>query len=71
MINKDDDKQIHSGNPDYENYSPHRDEVRQDLFCKRTGAIQFIKTGEIAGTDPQSPNYCAMRLLWDSTPKVR
>jgi hypothetical protein len=65
---KVDGKWIHFGNPEYEDYSTHRDKVRQDSYCKRAGAIQY-KTGGLAGNDPNSPNYYAMRLLWDCTPK--
>lgn len=58
---------IHFGHPDYEDFTIHRDPVRQRAYCKRAGGIRG-KDGRYTGNDPESPNYYAMRLLWDCVP---
>ena len=59
-----DNKWIHFGHSSYEDYTTHRDPVRQKSYCKRAGAIRD-KHGRLSGNDKGSPNYYAMRLLWD------
>ena len=61
------DKWIHFGHPDYQDFSTHRDTVRQKSYCKRAGAIRD-KSGNLTGNNKASPNYYAMRILWDCTP---
>jgi hypothetical protein len=61
------DKWIHFGHPDYEDYTTHRDPARQERYCRRASAIRN-GDGKLAGNDPDSPNYYAMRLLWDCAP---
>ena len=65
---KHDGKWIHFGNPNYQDFTTHRDNVRQKSYCKRAGAIRD-KDGNLSGNNKASPNYYAMRLLWDCTPK--
>ena len=60
-------KWIHFGHPDYQDFSTHRDTVRQKSYCKRAGGIRD-KNGTLTGNDRESPNFYAMRLLWDCTP---
>lgn len=67
---KKDEKWIHFGHPGYADFSTHRDLARQKSYCARAGAIRD-KAGKITGNNPQSPNYYAMRLLWDCTPGRR
>ena len=58
---------VHFGHPDFQDFSTHRDTVRQNSYCKRAGAIRD-KNGTLTGDDPESANFYAMRLLWDCTP---
>ena len=60
---------IHFGASAYEDFTTHRDTKRQANYCRRAGAIKD-KLGRLTGNDPGSPNYYAMRLLWDCTPRT-
>lgn len=64
---KHQEKWIHFGHTGYQDYTTHRDETRQKSYCKRAGGIRG-KDGRLTGNDKRSPNYYAMRLLWDCTP---
>ena len=63
-----DGKWVHFGHTGYEDYTTHRDTKRRANYCSRAGGIRD-KRGRLTGNDPSSPNYYAMRLLWDCTPK--
>lgn len=58
---------VHFGSSKYGDYTTHKDEVRREDYCRRAGGIRNAD-GSLAGNDPESPNYYAMRLLWDCTP---
>ena len=58
---------IHFGSSMYEDFTTHQDKTRQAAYCLRAGGIRD-KHGFITGNDPLSPNFYAMRLLWDCTP---
>ena len=60
-------KSIHFGQTGYQDYTTHRDDVRQKAYCKRAAGIRG-KDGRRTGDDPGSANFYAMRLLWDCTP---
>ena len=62
-----DGRWIHFGASAYEDFTTHRDTNRQANYCRRAGAIKD-KRGRLTGNDPGSPNYYAMRLLWDCKP---
>ena len=64
---KHDGKWIHFGQTGYQDYTTHRDDVRQKAYCKRAAGIRG-KDGRRTGDDPGSANFYAMRLLWDCTP---
>ena len=61
-------KWIHFGHTDYDDFTTHKDKNRQKNYCSRAGSI-VNKNGKLTGNDPSSPNFYAMRLLWDCTPK--
>lgn len=61
------DRWIHFGNPAYEDYTVHRDGARRERYRLRSSRIKK-KDGSLAGSDPGSANFYAMRLLWDVTP---
>lgn len=62
------DRWIHFGHPSYEDFTTHRDPARQKNYCARAGGIRG-KDGRLTGNDKGSPNYYAMRLLWDCVPR--
>ena len=62
------DRWIHFGSSMYEDFTTHKDKTRQAAYCLRAGAIRD-KQGVLTGNDPLSPNFYAMRLLWDCKPK--
>ena len=62
-----DGKWIHFGHPGYEDFTLHNDERRRERYCSRSSKITD-KRGSVTGNDRSSPNYYAMRLLWDCAP---
>eukprot|EP00873_Tetraselmis_striata_P044780 jgi/Tetstr1/465044/TSEL_009772.t1 len=58
---------VHFGHSRYSDYTIHRDKARQTNYCKRSAGIAN-GSGKPSGNDPRSPNYYAMRLLWDCAP---
>lgn len=67
MVKSPKGKWVHFGSSDHEDFTTHKDRKRQQNYCKRSGAIRN-KDGKLAGDDPESPNYYAMRILWDCAP---
>lgn len=58
---------VHFGSPNYGDYTTHNDRSRQENYCARSAGIRN-GDGSLAGNDPESPNFYAMRLLWDCAP---
>ncbi len=57
-------KYIHFGHPDYEDFSVHKDIERQQRYLKRASGI-VDKNGKLTKDNPLSPNYWSIRLLWN------
>lgn len=60
----DDEKVIHFGDANMEDYTQHKDEKRRDNYLKRAGGIRN-SAGQLTKDDKFSANYWAMRYLWD------
>ena len=59
MIMNDDNKWIHFGQMNYEDFTKHKDKQRQELYLKRASKIK----GEWK-TNIYSPNILSIVLLW-------
>ena len=67
-------KKIYFGDPKYSHYKDatgliaksqnHLDEKRKKSYLARASKIKY-KDGNLTANDPNSPNYHAMRILWD------
>lgn len=60
----DDEKVIHFGDANMEDYTQHHDERRRENYLKRAGGIRN-SAGQLTKDDKFSANYWAMRYLWD------
>ena len=56
-------KKVHFGSPKYPDYLIHKDKGRRDNFRSRATKIKN-KKGELTYTNPESPNYWSVHLLW-------
>ena len=63
MVQLPDGKKIHFGSPKYEDFLIHKDENRRDKYRARAMKIKN-KQGELTYTNPESPNFWAINLLW-------
>ena len=57
-------KKIHFGDKRYEDFTQHKDKKRRENYIKRASKIRD-KNGKLTKDNPLSPNYWAMRILWD------
>lgn len=60
----DDEKVIHFGDANMEDFTQHKDEKRRENYLKRAGGIRN-SAGQLTKDDKFSANYWAMRYLWD------
>lgn len=56
-------KKIHFGSPLYQDFLTHRNTDRRKNYLKRATKIRN-KKGEFTHTNPESPNFWAVNLLW-------
>ena len=63
MVKLPNGKKIHFGSPKYEDFLIHKDEVRRDKYRALVMKIKN-KQGELTYTNPESPNFWAINLLW-------
>ena len=63
MVKLPDGKKIHFASPAYEDFLIHKDESRRDKYRARAMKIKN-KQGELTYTNPESPNFWAINLLW-------
>lgn len=63
MVQLPDGKKVHFGSPKYEDFLIHKDEKRREKYRSRAMKIKN-KTGELTYTNPESPNFWAINLLW-------
>ena len=63
MVKLSDGKKVHFGSPKYEDFLVHKDEKRRDKYLARAKKIKD-KNGELTYTNPESPNFWAINLLW-------
>lgn len=59
----DDEKVIHFGDANMDDFTQHKDERRRDNYLKRAGGIRN-SAGQLTKDDKFSANYWAMRYLW-------
>lgn len=57
------DKLVHFGHTDYQDYTEHKDPVRRKSYLARAKGIKD-KKGRLTYKDPFSPNYHAVKILW-------
>ena len=66
-------KVVHFGNPNYQHFKDktgiwkkldHNDPQRRENYLKRAKGIKN-KKGELTWKDPTSPNYHAIKILWN------
>ena len=63
MVQLPDGKKIHFGSPKYEDFLGHKDENRRNKYRARAMKIKN-KKGDLTYTNPESPNFWAINLLW-------
>lgn len=56
-------RDVHFGHPAYEDFLDHRDPERRRRYLRRAKAIRDA-AGRLTWTDPASPNYWSVRVLW-------
>ena len=56
-------KKIHFGNCNYEDFLIHKDNSRRQNYRKRASSITD-KDGKLTYNDKNSPNFWAYHLLW-------
>ena len=56
-------KKVHFGSPKYEDFTIHKDKERRDKYLARATKIKN-KKGEFTYTNPESPNFWSVNLLW-------
>ena len=63
MVTLSSGKKVHFGSPKYKDFTIHKDEERRDKYLSRAKKIKN-KNGELTHTNPESPNFWAVNLLW-------
>ena len=63
MVKLPDGKKVHFGSPKYEDFTIHKDKERRDKYLARAKKIKN-KKGELTYTNPESPNFWSVNLLW-------
>ena len=63
MVTLPSGKKVHFGHKGYEDYTIHGDVDRRDKYRTRAMKIKN-KKGELTHTNPESPNFWAINLLW-------
>ena len=63
MVKLPSGKKVHFGSPKYEDFLIHKDEDRRKKYRSRAMKIKD-KHGELTYTNPESPNFWAINLLW-------
>lgn len=56
-------KKIHFGHPDYEDWHDHQDKERRERYLKRASKIKD-KNGNYTYKNKSKPNFWAYHLLW-------
>ena len=63
MVKLPDGNKVHFGSPKYEDFTIHKDKERRDKYLSRATKIKN-KKGELTYTNPESPNFWSVHLLW-------
>ena len=57
-------KRVHFGDTRYDDFTVHKDKKRREKYLARALRIKD-KKGRLTKDNPFSPNYWALRLLWN------